>query len=192
MNYKCTRNQNSQVTAAQAIVQGIAKDGGLFVPETLPQYTHKDFVEMQNGTYIDRAIKVLSDFLPEFTKEEIKECVSAAYAEEKFSGGNPAPISVVHSDKADMNILELWHGPTCAFKDMALQLLPHLLTHSLKITKCDKTAVILVATSGDTGKAALEGFKDVEHTKMLVFYPENGVSPMQKRQMNTQEGNNVR
>lgn len=191
MNYKCTRNQNSQVTAAQAIVQGIAKDGGLFVPETLPQYTHKDFVEMQNGTYIDRAIKVLSDFLPEFTKEEIKECVSAAYAEEKFSGGNPAPISVVHSDKADMNILELWHGPTCAFKDMALQLLPHLLTHSLKITKCDKTAVILVATSGDTGKAALEGFKDVDRTKMLVFYPENGVSPMQKRQMNTQEGNNV-
>ena len=184
-------NQNSQVTAAQAIVQGIAKDGGLFVPETLPQYTHKDFVEMQNGTYIDRAIKVLSDFLPEFTKEEIKECVSAAYAEEKFSGGNPAPISVVHSDKADMNILELWHGPTCAFKDMALQLLPHLLTHSLKITKCDKTAVILVATSGDTGKAALEGFKDVDRTKMLVFYPENGVSPMQKRQMNTQEGNNV-
>ena len=78
-----------------------------------------------------------------------------------------------------MNILELWHGPTCAFKDMALQLLPHLLTHSLKITKCDKTAVILVATSGDTGKAALEGFKDVDHTKMLVFYPENGVSPMQ-------------
>ena len=191
MNYKCTRNQNSQVTAAQAIVQGIAKDGGLFVPETLPQYTHKDFVEMQNGTYIDRAVKVLSDFLPEFTKEEIKECVSAAYAEEKFSGGNPAPISVVHSDKADMNILELWHGPTCAFKDMALQLLPHLLTHSLKITKCDKTAVILVATSGDTGKAALEGFKDVDRTKMLVFYPENGVSPMQKRQMNTQEGNNV-
>ena len=191
MNYKCTRNKNSQVTAAQAIVQGIAKDGGLFVPETLPQYTHKDFVEMQNGTYIDRAVKVLSDFLPEFTKEEIKECVSAAYAEEKFSGGNPAPISVVHSDKADMNILELWHGPTCAFKDMALQLLPHLLTHSLKITKCDKTAVILVATSGDTGKAALEGFKDVDHTKMLVFYPENGVSPMQKRQMNTQEGSNV-
>ena len=83
------------------------------------------------------------------------------------------------------------HGPTCAFKDMALQLLPHLLTHSLKITKCDKTAVILVATSGDTGKAALEGFKDVDRTKMLVFYPENGVSPMQKRQMNTQEGNNV-
>ena len=86
-----------------------------------------------------------------------------------------------------MNMLELWHGPTCAFKDMALQLLPHLLTHSLKKTKCDKTAVILVATSGDTGKAALEGFKDVENTKILVFYPENGVSPMQKRQMNTQE-----
>ena len=113
-------------------------------------------------------------------KREIKECVSAAYAEEKFSGGNPAPISVVHSDKADMNILELWHGPTCAFKDMALQLLPHLLTHSLKITKCDKTAVILVATSGDTGKAALEGFKDVDRTKMLVFYPENGVKSYAK------------
>jgi len=191
LKYKCTRNTNTQVTGAQAIVQGIAKDGGLFVPETLPQYTHKDFAEMQNGTYIDRAVKVLSDFLPEFTKEEITQCVAAAYKQEKFSGGHPAPISVVRSEKVHMNILELWHGPTCAFKDMALQLLPHLLTHSLKITKCDKTAVILVATSGDTGKAALEGFKDVDQTKMLVFYPENGVSLMQKRQMNTQEGNNV-
>jgi len=191
LKYKCTRNTNTQVTGAQAIVQGIAKDGGLFVPETLPQYTHKDFAEMQNGTYIDRAVKVLSDFLPEFTKEEITQCVAAAYKQEKFSGGHPAPISVVRSEKVHMNILELWPGPTCAFKDMALQLLPHLLTHSLKITKCDKTAVILVATSGDTGKAALEGFKDVDQTKMLVFYPENGVSLMQKRQMNTQEGNNV-
>lgn len=191
MNYKCTRNPDSQVTAAQAIVQGIAKDGGLFVPETLPQYTHKDFLEMKDGTYIDRAVKILSDFLPEFTKEDVTACVSAAYAQEKFSGGYPAPISVVRVEKIDVNVLELWHGPTCAFKDMALQLLPHLLTHSLKMIKCDKTAVILVATSGDTGKAALEGFKDVDRTKMLVFYPENGVSSMQKRQMNTQEGHNV-
>ena len=191
MNYQCTRNGNSRVTAAQAIVQGIAKDGGLFVPETLPQYTHSDFLEMQNGSYTDRAVKILSDFLPEFTKADVTACVNAAYAKEKFSGGNPAPLSRVPLANGEMHVLELWHGPTCAFKDMALQLLPHLLTHSLKITKCDKTAVILVATSGDTGKAALEGFKDVEHTKMLVFYPENGVSPMQKRQMNTQEGGNV-
>lgn len=191
MNYQCTRNQTDRVTAAQAIVQGIAKDGGLFVPETFPQYTHTDFAKMQNSTYIERAEKILADFLPEFTAEAIAECVQAAYAKEKFSGGDPAPITTVQNDTLTMYVLELWHGPTCAFKDMALQLLPHLLTHSLKITNCDKTAVILVATSGDTGKAALEGFKDVDKTQMLVFYPENGVSPMQKRQMNTQEGANV-
>ncbi|MCI9576127.1 MAG: threonine synthase [Clostridiales bacterium] len=191
MNYKGTRDATITTTAAQAIVQGISKDGGLFVPETLPSYSYADLVAMKDMQYTERAARVLSDFLPEFSAEEIKECVSAAYAAEKFSGGHPAPVVSVRNGDTTMNVLELWHGPTCAFKDMALQLLPHLLTHSLKKTKCDKTAVILVATSGDTGKAALEGFKDVENTKILVFYPENGVSPMQKRQMNTQEGENV-
>ena len=190
MKYQCTRNSSVTVTASQAIVQGIAKNGGLFVPETLPSYTMEDLIAMKGQSYFQRAAKVVSDFLPEFTPEEIQECVTGAYGGGKFSGGHPAPVVSVN-DGYPMNIMELWHGPTCAFKDMALQLLPHLLTHSLKKTKCDKTAVILVATSGDTGKAALEGFKDVDGTKMLVFYPENGVSPMQKRQMNTQEGGNV-
>lgn len=191
MNYKGTRDAGVSITAAQAIVQGISKDGGLFVPETLPRYTYADLSDMKNLNYIQRAARILQDFLPEFSSEEILECVSAAYASDKFSGGHPAPVVPVHNASVPMNVLELWHGPTCAFKDMALQLLPHLLTHSLRKTKCDKTAVILVATSGDTGKAALEGFKDVDHTKILVFYPENGVSPMQKHQMNTQEGENV-
>ena len=179
------------VTASQAIVQGIAENGGLFVPETLPRYTREDLNAMLDMDYFDRAAKVVSDFLPEFTKEEIRDCVQGAYGNGKFSGGHPAPVVSVKDGKNDLNLLELWHGPTCAFKDMALQLLPHLLTRSLKKTDCDKTAVILVATSGDTGKAALEGFRDVDGTKMLVFYPVHGVSAMQKRQMNTQEGNNV-
>ncbi|MDD5953115.1 MAG: threonine synthase [Oscillospiraceae bacterium] len=191
MKYQCTRDSSVTVTASQAIVQGIAKNGGLFVPETLPAYTLADLTAMNGQSYFDRAAKVVSDFLPEFTPEEIEECVQGAYGGGKFSGGHPAPVVAVKDGDCAMNILELWHGPTCAFKDMALQLLPHLLTHSLRKTKCEKTAVILVATSGDTGKAALEGFKDVKGTEMLVFYPENGVSPMQKRQMNTQEGSNV-
>ncbi len=191
MNYKGTRDASISTTAAQAIVQGISKDGGLFVPETLPQYSHADLSAMKNLSYVQRAARILRDFLPEFSEEEILECVSAAYAADKFSGGHPAPVVPVNNASVPMNVLELWHGPTCAFKDMALQLLPHLLTHSLRKTKCEKTAVILVATSGDTGKAALEGFKDVDRTKILVFYPENGVSPMQKHQMNTQEGENV-
>ena len=191
LNYTCTRDRGITVTAARAIVQGISKDGGLFVPERLPAYTPEDLQAMQGMDYVGRACKILSDFLPGFSADEIRECVSAAYAPGKFSGGHPAPVVEVKNGEYPMHVLELWHGPTCAFKDMALQLLPHLLTHSLKKENCDKTAVILVATSGDTGKAALEGFKDVDKTRILVFYPENGVSPMQKRQMNTQEGDNV-
>lgn len=191
MNYKCTRNDNMNISAAQAIVQGISKDGGLFVPEQFPHYSYADLCELQESNYVDRAAKILSDFLPEFTADEIFSCVSHAYAPEKFSGENPAPLVLLENGALKMHMLELWHGPTCAFKDMALQLLPHLLTKSLQKTNCKKTALILVATSGDTGKAALEGFKDVNGTKILVFYPQDGVSPMQKRQMNTQEGENV-
>ena len=191
MKYKCTRDSSMTVTASQAIVQGIAENGGLFVPETLPAYSLDDLKEMQNMDYFGRAAKVVADFLPEFTSEEIEACVQGAYGNNKFSGGNPAPVVSVKDGENTLNFLELWHGPTCAFKDMALQLLPHLLTRSLKKTDCEKTAVILVATSGDTGKAALEGFRDVAGTKMLVFYPVHGVSAMQKRQMNTQEGRNV-
>ncbi|HBC28037.1 MAG TPA: threonine synthase, partial [Ruminococcaceae bacterium] len=183
MDYRCTRNEDEPVSAARAIVQGISADGGLFVPESFPQYTKKDLDALKGCSYEQRAVRILADFLPEFSRDEIRECVSGAYSQQKFPGG-PAPLVPLEGTNAQM--LELWHGPTCAFKDMALQLLPHLLTRSLKKIGSKKTAVILVATSGDTGKAALEGFRDVAGTRILVFYPENGVSPMQKRQMTTQ------
>lgn len=191
MQYNSTRNKEKVVSAAQAISQGISEEGGLFVPQELPRYTAEDIQAMTALDYQGRACKVLKDFLSDFTEEEIKESVSAAYAAEKFGSENPAPLSYVSSAKGDMAVLELWHGPTCAFKDMALQILPHLLTKSMKKTNDGKEAVILVATSGDTGKAALEGFKDVDGTSIMVFYPVNGVSSMQKRQMATQQGKNV-
>lgn len=191
MKYNSTTNKNIVVSASQAIAQGISTDGGLFVPQEIPQYSLADIESISKLGYTGIAKKVLSDYLDDFTEEEIDECVTKAYTAEKFGSDNPAPLSYQKYGDLDMNILELWHGPTSAFKDMALQILPHLLTKSLKKTSPDKEAVILVATSGDTGKAALEGFKDVEGTKIMVFYPVDGVSPMQKRQMVTQQGNNV-
>ena len=191
MKYCCTRNSSEHVSAAQAIAQGISADGGLFVPESLPKYTCEDLVRLSLCSYTERAAKIMADFLPEFTEEELLQCAQAAYAPEKFSGDSPAPLTLQQNGELNMYLLELWHGPTCAFKDMALQMLPHLLTRSLQKTETDKTAVILVATSGDTGKAALEGFCDVPGTRIVVFYPENGVSEMQKRQMQVQEGQNV-
>ena len=175
MKYCCTRNSSERVTAAQAIAQGISADGGLFVPESLPVYTYDDLTALSLSSYTERAAKILSDFLPEFTAEELLECTQAAYASEKFSGDSPAPLTLQQNGNRNMYVLELWHGPTCAFKDMALQMLPHLLTRSLQKNGDNRTAVILVATSGDTGKAALEGFRDVPGTKILVFYPQNGV-----------------
>ncbi|MEE1319188.1 MAG: threonine synthase [Ruminococcus sp.] len=191
MLYNSTQNAAEVVSSAQAIAQGISKDGGLFVPQEFPKYDQSTLKALLKTDYKGRAKKVFSDFLTDFTEEEINDCVEKAYTAEKFDGENPAPLAFCNVDGKTLNILELWHGPTCAFKDMALQILPHLLTKSLKKTYDGKDAVILVATSGDTGKAALEGFKDVDHTKILVFYPVDGVSPMQKHQMNTQEGNNV-
>ncbi|MCH5202884.1 MAG: threonine synthase [Oscillospiraceae bacterium] len=191
MLYNSTENKNEVVSAAQAIAQGISKDGGLFVPQELPVYTEDTFKSLLPKTYNERAKFVFSEFLTDFTAEEIAECVDSAYKVEKFGSECPAPLVAKKYNGNEINIMELWHGPTCAFKDMALQILPHFLTKSLKKTYDGKTAVILVATSGDTGKAALEGFKDVDHTKMIVFYPVDGVSPMQKRQMTTQKGNNV-
>ena len=188
MLYTSTRNKNIKVTAAQAIAQGISEEGGLFVPCELPQFSLDDIGKMVSMPYTERAKNVLKYFLTDFTEEELDYCVEGAYAAEKFSSDKIAPT--VHINKNE-NILELWHGPTCAFKDMALQLLPYLMTVSAKKTADGKTIVILVATSGDTGKAALEGFKNVDNTKILVFYPVDGVSPMQKLQMTTQEGNNV-
>lgn len=188
MLFTSTRDKNVKVSAAKAIAQGISEDGGLFVPEAIPQISMETIESMHKMSYVDRAKTVLSLYLTDFSEEEISWCVEGAYRAEKFSSSKIAPVVNVHGNE---NILELWHGPTCAFKDMALQLLPYLMTVSARKTVEGKTIVILVATSGDTGKAALEGFKDVENTKILVFYPNDGVSPMQQLQMVTQEGNNV-
>lgn len=188
MMYKSTRDASVRVTAAQAIARGISAEGGLFVPEAFPEISLSEMLPMD---YIGRAKYVLSRFLTDFTEAEISACAERAYAAEKFEGGAPARVVSLDQKGENKHILELWHGPTCAFKDMALQILPHLLTKSLEKTASGKTAVILVATSGDTGKAALEGFRDVPGTEMVVFYPENGVSAMQQRQMNTQEGENL-
>ncbi len=188
MYYLSTRNSNCKVTAAQAIAQGISNEGGLFVPESLPKISLDDISAMVGTSYNDKAKTVLSKFLTDFSEEELNHCVDSAYTDKKFDTANISEIAKV-GERA--YLLELWHGPTCAFKDMALQLLPYLLTTSAKKTAPDKEIVVLVATSGDTGKAALEGFRDVPKTKMLVFYPEHGVSNMQKLQMTTQEGQNV-
>lgn len=188
MLYTSTRDRSIKVSAAQAIAQGISEEGGLFVPCELPVFSAEKINSMVSMSYIDRAKTVLKEFLTDFSDEELNYCVEGAYSAEKFSSAAVAPTVNIDGNK---NILELWHGPTCAFKDMALQLLPYLMTVSAKKTADGKTIVILVATSGDTGKAALEGFKDVEKTKILVFYPVDGVSPMQKLQMTTQEGENV-
>ncbi|MBE6823888.1 MAG: threonine synthase [Ruminococcaceae bacterium] len=191
MLYNSTQNNEKVVTSAQAIAQGISEDGGLFVPQSFPQFSIDDIKNMLSISYQDRAKAVFKCYLTDFTDDEIADCVNKAYTAEKFEGENPAPLKSLEFNSKELNILELWHGPTCAFKDMALQILPHLLTKSLKKTADGIKAVILVATSGDTGKAALEGFKDVENTQIIVFYPENGVSAMQKHQMNTQQGENV-
>lgn len=188
MLYTCTRDHNEHITASEAICRGISPGGGLYVPESLPHYGADTLSSMVPMTYRQRAKKVLGDFLSDFTADEIDACVENAYRDEKFGGNNPTPL---HKLDDGTYMLELWHGPTCAFKDMALQILPHLLSCSMKRVHPDRTAVILVATSGDTGKAALEGFRDVPGTKVLVFYPCDGVSDMQKRQMVTQEGDNV-
>ncbi|MBE7048821.1 MAG: threonine synthase [Ruminococcaceae bacterium] len=188
MKYTSTRDKSLSVSSAEAIKTGLAPDGGLFVPREIPQLTMEDIDKLVPMTYSDRAVKILECFLTDFTGSELSECAHSAYNKNKFETDEIAPLYKV---TGDMYFLELWHGPTCAFKDMALQILPHLLKKSMVKTGETKEVVILVATSGDTGKAALEGFKDVEGTRIIVFYPENGVSDMQKRQMITQEGNNV-
>ena len=188
MLYTSTRDKSVSVTAAEAIAKGISSDGGLFVPTEIPKITLDFIKELMPLSYIERAKKVLALYLTDFTADELSMCVEGAYKAGKFSSEKVAPLYKL-GEGAD--VLELWRGPTCAFKDMALQLLPYLLTVSAGKTLKDTQIVILVATSGDTGKAALEGFKDVPNTKILVFYPVDGVSPMQKLQMTTQEGGNV-
>ena len=188
MFFTSTRDNSVKVTASKAIADGISPDGGLYIPESIPQLSADEIKALCNVNYRERAKKVLGLYLTDFTKEELDYCVEGAYEEGKFDSEFVAPVVNVHDN---VNILELFRGPTCAFKDMALQILPYLLTVSAKKNLKDKEIVILVATSGDTGKAALEGFKDVEGTRILVFYPNDGVSPMQKLQMTTQEGGNV-
>lgn len=183
MLYKSTRG-GEKVKSARAIVEGLAGNGGLFVPESFPA---TDIEELAPLDYIGQVENILSKYLTDYTNDEIKNCVTSAYGTAVFPEG-PA---VLRDVCPGISTLELWHGPTSAFKDMALQLLPHLLTTAMKKTGQDKEIVILVATSGDTGKAALEGFADVEGTRIVVFYPSEGVSAIQKLQMTTQTGDNV-
>ena len=187
MLYVSTRGKTDMVSSAHAIASGLAADGGLFMPLEFSALSMTEICAMQDLPYGDRAVTVLSKFLTDFSEAELQECVTKAYSKEKF-GGFPVPL---HPVKENAAVLELWHGPTSAFKDMALQILPLLLTKAVVKTGESKKLVILVATSGDTGKAALAGFADVPGTEVIVFYPDNGVSAMQKRQMITQQGDNV-
>ena len=183
--YKSTRGKNESVTASMAILKGLADDGGLFVPDSIP-VMDKSIEELSAMTYQEVAYEVMKLFLTDFTKEELMDCINKAY-DKKFDTDVIAPL--VEADGA--YFLELFHGSTIAFKDMALSILPHLLTTSAKKNNVKNDIVILTATSGDTGKAALAGFADVPGTKIIVFYPKNGVSPIQEKQMVTQKGENT-
>ena len=188
MQYQSTRDKTQKVSASGAIFQGISPEGGLYVPVSLPKLTDERLEKMVEMDYIRRAEEILGEFLDDFSAEEVEKCVKGAYGGEKFASRSVAPLSKL--GETDY-LLQLWHGPTCAFKDMALQMLPHTMTASARKAGNGEEIVILVATSGDTGKAALEGFCDVPGIRILVFYPEDGVSPLQKKQMATQEGENV-
>ena len=185
IKYIGTRNKESTATASEAILKGICEDGGLFIPEEFP-VLDKSLEELADLSYQDLAYEILKLYLTDFTEEELKYCINGAY-DSKFD--TPAIAPVVK--KADVSILELFHGRTIAFKDMALSILPYLMKTSAKKNGLDKEIVILTATSGDTGKAALEGFASVEGIQIIVFFPEDGVSPVQKLQMTTQEGANT-
>ncbi|MEW5763116.1 MAG: threonine synthase [Bacillota bacterium] len=188
MEYESTRGGARGLSSAAAIWQGMAPDGGLFVPSERVRVGEETLARLTFAGYRERAAAILGLFLTDFTPAEIRACVAAAYTPEKFSSPAVAPV---HKVREGLYFLELWHGPTCAFKDMALQLLPHLLTRAARKLGRNEEIVILVATSGDTGKAALEGFRDVPGTRIIVFYPEDGVSEIQRLQMVTQEGKNT-
>ena len=185
MRYTSTRDNSVHMSASEAILQGLSDEGGLFVPESIP-VPDVSLKEMAQMDYRQVAYEVMKGFLDDFTEEELKACIDAAY-DEKFDTPDIAPLKKVN----DAYILELWHGKTIAFKDMALSILPHLLTTSARKNKVDDEIVILTATSGDTGKAALAGFANVPGTSIIVFYPKDGVSSIQERQMITQEGDNT-
>ena len=183
--YQSTRNAEETATASQAILKGLAKEGGLFVPKEIPALD-VDFETLSKMTYQETAYVVMQKFLTDFTEEELKKCIDAAY-DEKFDTKEIAPLKNING----AYYLELFHGATIAFKDMALSILPHLLITSARKNHVQNEIVILTATSGDTGKAALSGFADVEGTKIIVFYPKHGVSCIQEKQMVTQKGKNT-
>ena len=187
MKYSSTRGNAEKLDSARAIIRGLAADGGLFVPDAMPKVDMKFIEGLQKLSYEERAEKVLGLFLTDYTADELKGCVTRAYDTGRFDTVKRAPVKAV----GDKSVLELWHGPTSAFKDMALQLLPQLMSTALKKTGEKDKVLILVATSGDTGKAALEGFRDVPQISIMVFYPQGGVSRIQQLQMLTQEGRNV-
>lgn len=179
MKYVSTRGYEEELTGAQAIIQGIAPDKGLYVPKKIPELPF-DLKDMVGKTYKEIAKPVIGAFFDDFTEEELTYCVDGAY-DDKFEASNVVPIKKA----SGVFFLELFHGKTAAFKDMALSILPYLLTTSVKKENEEKKICILTATSGDTGKAALEGFADVDGTEIIVFYPQQGVSRVQERQMIT-------
>ena len=183
--YRSTRDGSNRVTASQAVLQGLSSDGGLFVPETIP-VLQKSMEELSAFDYRETAYEVMKLFLTDYTEEELRDCINKAY-DSKFDTPEIAPLRKAE----DAYYLELFHGATIAFKDMALSILPHLLTKSAKKNQVSDQIVILTATSGDTGKAALAGFADVEGTSIIVFYPKDGVSSVQEKQMVTQQGSNT-
>lgn len=185
MHFISTRGCSEKIKGSKAIVNGLCSDGGLYVPTEFPNLAGK-FNKFIGLTYKELCLEILKLFLDDFTEEELKSCINNAY-NDKFDTKLIAPTKKINNHY----FLELYHGPTCAFKDMALTLMPHLLEKSLKKNNIKEDLVILTATSGDTGKAALEGFKDLDKIKIIVFFPEDGVSNIQKLQMRTQEGNNT-
>lgn len=186
IKYQSTRSEGMEVTASQAILKGLAEDGGLFVPNQIPKLD-LPLTKIAEFSYQETAYEVMKLFFTDFTEEELKNCISRAY-DFKFDTKEIAPLV----EKDGSYYLELFHGATIAFKDMALSILPHLLTTSARKNHITNEIVILTATSGDTGKAALAGFADVEGTSIIVFYPKNGVSAIQERQMITQKGKNTK
>ena len=179
MMYKSTRGYPEKYSFSDAVLTGIAPDGGLFVPVEFPEFNSQDMDRLSKMNYCQLASEIFSRFADDFTKEELETCVKNAYADGSFPE-EPTPLSVLSNT---LSILELWHGPTSAFKDMALQILPEFMSVAIKKSKKHNKIAILTATSGDTGKAALAGFKDAENVKIMVFYPAEGVSEKQKTQM---------
>nr|WP_092074878.1 threonine synthase [Dendrosporobacter quercicolus]NSL49775.1 threonine synthase [Dendrosporobacter quercicolus DSM 1736]SDN19022.1 threonine synthase [Dendrosporobacter quercicolus] len=188
MKYSSTRGREQLLVSAEAIISGIADNGGLFVPLRIPVLDRAVIASLAGLSYQQRAVKILNEFLTDYCIDDLNRCIAEAYHADKFDDKAIAPLKTLPDGNY---VLELWHGPTSAFKDMALQLLPQLMSRALQMTGESDEIVILVATSGDTGKAALEGFRDIEQIKIIVFYPYQGVSEIQRRQMVSQAGDNV-